>query len=233
MTKLNEYIGGLVNSITNARVMSDIQTVKVAEEYAKHDLLKHFSIPRMKIEDIEMTIPIALDVSTPPNKKEYIPLEKSAFNGQSFKEIVSFLEIGKLTKELSDKLNKFIEEQTNSLDKSLKDSNDIKELNSYLNNVIDFLSKNSKDIQKYRNNKNAVDFDAVKKHLGNKLKDQIRFSNEDQSLDNLNVIIEAHKLKDQKPENLIYIKLKISESGMEWDRTENNDGKIISRLLPE
>ena len=61
MIKLNDYLGSIVASFTNAKIMSDLQTVKLAEEYAKHDYLKHFSIPRMRIDDVEMTIPIALD----------------------------------------------------------------------------------------------------------------------------------------------------------------------------
>jgi hypothetical protein len=47
------------------------------------------------------------------------------------------------------------------------------------------------------------------------------------------VIVEAHKLREQKPENMIYIKLKISEEGMEWNKAENQEGKIESKLLPE
>ena len=62
MAKLNEYLGSVISSLTNARVMADLQTVKVAEEYAKHDLLQHFSVPRMRVDD-ELTIPIALEAT--------------------------------------------------------------------------------------------------------------------------------------------------------------------------
>ncbi len=32
---------------------------------------------------------------------------------------------------------------------------------------------------------------------------------------------------------MIFIKLKISENGMEWSRSENANGEIESKLLPE
>ena len=44
---------------------------------------------------------------------------------------------------------------------------------------------------------------------------------------------EANKLRELKSENLIFIKLKISENGMEWSRSENAKGEIESKLLPE
>ena len=59
MPTLNEYLGGIFSSITDARVMADVQTVQVAEQYARHDLLKHFAVPRMRIGDIELTKPVA------------------------------------------------------------------------------------------------------------------------------------------------------------------------------
>lgn len=61
MITLKDYIGNIYKEITKARVQSDIETVEVAKEYAKHDLLKHFSIPNMRMKNVEITVPIAID----------------------------------------------------------------------------------------------------------------------------------------------------------------------------
>ena len=62
MADLGEFLGNLVSSISDSRVNSDLHTVRIAKEYAKDELLQHFSVPRMRIENVEMTIPIAIDI---------------------------------------------------------------------------------------------------------------------------------------------------------------------------
>ena len=60
MVKLNEYLGSIASSIAEARLVSDLKSLEVAEQFSKHELLKHFSIPRFKAENIELTIPVAI-----------------------------------------------------------------------------------------------------------------------------------------------------------------------------
>ena len=52
-------------------------------------------------------------------------------------------------------------------------------------------------------------------------------------LDDLHVIVEADRLREIKPENIITIKMTISEQGMEWINMEDRDGEIVNKLLPE
>lgn len=58
MPKLNEYLGGIVSEIANSRKMADLQTLQIAKEYAQDEMLKNFSIPRMKIGTVDLTIPL-------------------------------------------------------------------------------------------------------------------------------------------------------------------------------
>lgn len=125
MPKLDDYIGSLVSSITNARVMSDVQTVKVAEEYAKHNLLKHFSIPRMRIDDIEMTIPIALDEINEKTETEYEPIDNTKFNSIVYKELVNDVGLTKLPDEESRILRTKIAQQTQILEQNIRITKDL------------------------------------------------------------------------------------------------------------
>lgn len=81
--------------------------------------------------------------------------------------------------------------------------------------------------------KRKINTETLAKNLEQRLSKEIRITSQKQSIGDLNVIVEAHKLREQKPESIIYIKLKISEDGMEWIRTENTEGEIESKLLPE
>jgi len=234
MPKLNDYIGSLVSSITNARVMSDIQTVKVAEEYAKHDLLKHFSIPRMRIDDIEMTIPIALDELTEKTETLFEPIDNKKFNSIVYKELVNNLGLTKLPSKTSQKLRSEIANQTQILEKNIRITKDISYLKEYTKDLMQFISfLEQEKLLTIDNVKRKSISENLPTNLEEILIQEIKILNQKKIIEDLNVIVEANKLREQKPENIIYIKLKISEDGMEWNRTENKDGNIESKLLPE
>jgi len=234
MPKLNDYIGSLVSSITNARVMSDIQTVKVAEEYAKHKLLKHFSIPRMRIDDIEMTIPIALDEINEKIETEYEPIENTKFNAIVYKELVNNLGLTKLPSKISQNLRTEIAKQTQTLEHNIRITKDLSFLKIYSKELTSLVLNLEKEIQSPKVElKRKINLEDMPKYLEKILSQEINITSQRKTIEDLNVIVEAHKLREQKPENIIYIKLKISEDGMEWNRTENNEGEIESKLLPE
>ncbi|MEM6684923.1 MAG: hypothetical protein AAF617_03920 [Bacteroidota bacterium] len=61
MITLKDYIGKIYKEVTNAKVQSDIETLAIAQEYVANPLLKHFAVPNIRIKDLELTIPIAVD----------------------------------------------------------------------------------------------------------------------------------------------------------------------------
>lgn len=234
MPKLNDYIGSLVSSITNARVMSDIQTVKVAEEYAKHNLLRHFSIPRMRIDDVEMTIPIALDEINEKTETEYEPIDNTKFNAIVYKELVNSLGLTKLPIGVSKILRNNIVEQTQNLEQNIRITKDLTFLKIYSETLTSIILNLGGELPKPKLEiKGKIDIEAMPQYLERRLSQEIKITSQKKTIEDLNVIVEAHKLREQKPENIIYIKLKISEDGMEWNRTENSNGGIESKLLPE
>jgi hypothetical protein len=234
MPKLNDYIGSLVSSITEARVMSDMQTVKVAEEYAKHDLLKHFSIPRMRIDDIEMTIPVALDAVSEKTETAYQPIDNTSFNSLVYRESLGYLGVTKLNADISQNVKAQIAKNTNELEESLKITKDLVFLKDYVKKTVSMILTLEKKLSQSTDGvKPKINADVMNQNLEKILSQEIKVTKQNQGIESLNVIIEASKLREQKPENIIYIKLKISEDGMEWNRTENSEGKTESKLLPE
>lgn len=60
MITLSEYVGYIFQEITRARVIADSESKRIAEAYAKDDIMKHFSVPRFKIPEMELTIPVTI-----------------------------------------------------------------------------------------------------------------------------------------------------------------------------
>jgi hypothetical protein len=44
------------------------------------------------------------------------------------------------------------------------------------------------------------------------------------TLGDMNVIAQTHLLREQKSENIVRIKIKFTEDGMEWQKVEHSDG---------
>ncbi len=230
MPNLNDYIGSLVSSFTNARIMSDLQTVKVAEEYLKHNLLKHFSVPRMRIDDVEMTIPVAIDEISEKTETEYEPIDNTKFNSLVYRELINNLGVTSLPNKLSVKLRSQIAERTHVLEQNIRSSKSLSPLGTYSDEMVLNLREVHKEIDTGNLN---IKFEVIAKQLEKILSQEIKIHRQIKSLENINIVIESHKLREVKPENIIYIKLKISEDGMEWNRAEAQDGQIEEKLLPE
>jgi len=60
MITLGEYMSFIFKEITRARQYADATSIDIAKSYAKDDLLKHFSIPRFKIPEMELTVPVLI-----------------------------------------------------------------------------------------------------------------------------------------------------------------------------
>jgi hypothetical protein len=86
MITLKDYIGKIYKEITNAKVQSDIETLAIAEEYVNNPMLKHFSVPNIRIKNVELTIPVAID-ATQSVSRDYTEREVKDVYEQAFEKI--------------------------------------------------------------------------------------------------------------------------------------------------
>lgn len=60
MVKLSDYLNYLYTEVIQARKQADITAVAMAKEYAKHEYLKFFKVPRYTMPSVKMEIPIKI-----------------------------------------------------------------------------------------------------------------------------------------------------------------------------
>jgi hypothetical protein len=60
MPYLGDYIGHLLSEITTARVQADLESVRIADLYASHPLLKHMAVPRFRLPDVTIDAPVVV-----------------------------------------------------------------------------------------------------------------------------------------------------------------------------
>ena len=244
MPTLKDYLGSLIKDINHARVIADVESANIAKMYAEHDILKHFSIPRMKIQDTELTIPVAIDELESFVEKDYKPIDNTIFYAKTYAEIKTIFKVSSFSRELSASLKKSIYLQIDSLEKTIKSGANIKiSLDGFCKNVSDITIETMK-----QDNKGRVIFkEALKYHrindnqineklvidLAKYLQPEIKSREITGEIENAKVTVESDKLKEKKPESLLYIKMKITEESMEWQTMEDADGNVISKLMVE
>ncbi|WP_294304730.1 hypothetical protein [uncultured Chryseobacterium sp.] len=60
MIRLSDYLNYLNNEIIQARKKADENAVMIAKEYAQHEYLKFFKVPRYSLPNVKMDIPIKI-----------------------------------------------------------------------------------------------------------------------------------------------------------------------------
>ena len=232
MTKLNEIIGSIVSSLADAKMMSDVQTAKIAQAYSEHHLLQHFSVPRMRIDDIELTIPIAVESGYEKVKITYEELDIEQFNSIVYRILTSLtLNSLKLSDTLSQRIQQEISHQTKILESDVKKALNLTPLESFSRNIVNYYIDALSGIN--LDSKGRFDRSEISGSLEKQLTEQFKMVREEKTLETLDVIVEAHRLREFRSENIVHIKIKMSESGMEWNIFEDAEGNVKKKLLPE
>jgi len=61
MIKLSDYLNYLNNEVIQARKKADEQAILMAKEYANHEYLKYFKVPRFSMPNVKLSIPIKIN----------------------------------------------------------------------------------------------------------------------------------------------------------------------------
>ncbi|MFD0725664.1 hypothetical protein [Lysobacter brunescens] len=234
MPTLNEYLGGLIASVTNARVMADAQTVAVAEQYARHDLLKHFAVPRMRIGDIELTIPVAIEGLVDRVEYQLAPIGNDRFRTEIYREVCASIGATELPLLASNDLVAALSEETPALIQLLREDPSDKSFFAFSDRTAQRFAEIAErhDLFKVMP---GIEFSRERmiERLTKRCGTLVTGVEQKTSLDQLEVVAESHRLREQRAEDIVRIRLKIGEDGMEWQTIEKSDGTIERRLLPE
>ena len=244
MAKLNDFLGVLASSVCDARVNSDLQSLQIAKGYLSDDnpdkeLLKHFSIPRMRIDKVEFNIPVGIEELNEKTTKTFQLADSKNFSNKALQQVLNTLDITRLSSTVSKKLRTAIADHMNLLEAKIKVSQTEHSLKEFSNSIASITIDLVDVIYKENDRRKPTRAQLTKlkpniaKELQSSLQEEIILKKEIKGLDDLHVIVEADRLREIKPENIITIKMTISEQGMEWINMEDRDGEIVNKLLPE
>jgi hypothetical protein len=227
MPSLGDYLGTLLSEITKARLQADLESARIAQLYAAHPLLQHFAVPRFRLPNVALDLPVAVEAT-----------DESAAKPPSTDEIHA------LRRKIDVILEKELEQRKLSLIPSVR-SRLTKNLNLAFDRLQSADKQSASDAMKTSDEAVIATMEAI------------RAASEDQSATDpavesslrrqfaaefvalqppppqVQVLVATAQLKDvAPPQVLTRVQLTISEEGVEWTQTNPEDSSSKT-LLPE
>jgi hypothetical protein len=227
MKTLSDIVGALMTDMVNARRIADEHTVRVAQLYKKEPLLSGMSVPRIRIPEITIEMPIVVKMGEGAQEEKNTPPQDVVNRARKFltkkqkKENLDFLSsefIGEFCSEFKSRLDDIVSRRGGAIAMRTAFAN---EAGNVLNELLDKLDTTpSKAItdKLYNELENEIYWVAVKKEA---------------KPSSINIHAETEKVKTRTdPKNATRIRIVMKEEGMEWHEVKTDAGPA-QRLAPE
>ena len=232
MPYLGDYLGQLLSEISIARMQADLETVRLAELYAAHSLLRTMPVPHMRLPDVELEIPVLIKASEEPRAGESARGGATlADMGRKFDEVLAaYISKAGVAPSAADR-----KKLRAALDERLSLHGLPTDVSVDVHRVADDLTSTAlRAIAEFRPTSVTAE-PAIPPPLAAELKDTIRleFLKLRTPPPRLTVLVTSAEIREAATaENLTRLRLKVSEEGLEWTTIES-EGIRRDRLVPE
>jgi len=228
MTDLDEFLGAILAGVSHARRIADEESTAIAEYYKDNPLLSGMAVPRVRIPEFTIDIPLLIEdqeQKQPPRFKpraavarEVTRVAKEAIKEKGVK--ISAASMKKFETRISHELEGLTRTSPGRPIPAREQFVKISELA-----FIDTLRNEKIDMP-----------DNVKREILSSLRRAARENLLDKPGEppRLKINVLTAEIKDKAaPVQVARIKLTVREEGLEWTTIENEDGSSESRLTPE
>lgn len=215
-----------------ARVQADLETIRLAELYASHPLLRTMPVPHMRLPEVDMEVPVLIKTSEEPRAGESArggaPLKALS---QKFDDVLGAqLSKGGVTLSAAER-----KRLRAALDERLSSRAVPTEISVDVHRVADELTSTALRMIEEMKSRSGAAEPAVPQVIADELRDAVRleFLKLRTPPPRLMVLVTSAEIREAgATENLTRLRLKISEQGVEWTTIES-DGVQRDRLVPE
>lgn len=226
MPKLGDYLGQLVSEIAMARMQADLESVRLGDLYAQHPLLRHFPVPRFRLPEVKLEIPVAIESAAEP--------PKGAPRGKIGAKQATTAVMSVVAKRLAAGGHALATDERKRLESAMRERlGRLEQPQGSALSTTHFLDESLHALEQHLPASVAADeararlLDEVRAAAGLELQKLAP------PLPRVSVVVETAKLKEiDRPEALLRIEVRIAEEAVEW-RVNEKDGKTSSRLIPE
>ena len=232
MTYLGDYIGQLLSEISIARLQADLETVRLAELYAAHPLLRTMPVPHVRLPDVDLEIPVLIKAAEEPRPGE------SARGGatltdvsRKFDEVLAaHLSKAGVTLSAADR-----KKLRSALDERLTLTRVPVEISVDVHRVADDLTSTALHVVGELKPTSDIAKPAIPLPIAAELREAVRLALLQLRTPppRLTVLVTSAEIREAgTTETLTRLRLKVSEQGVEWTTIES-EGVRRDRLVPE
>lgn len=231
MVNMGDYIGKLLSEITTARVQADIEAIRMAEIYSSHPLLRNFPVPRIRLPNVELNVPVVIsevDGEEPEpaadrvDTRALVEITENSMKAELKKNnvVLNNTELSKLRRTLaarSEEMGLLRERPVSMLTISKNISSETAKILGTFNSV-----------------KRKMDNDALRlaaKKMEGKIRDELITRRRPPSRIRISPIT-SHVREMGDKEQVVTLKLFVTEDAVEWSSFEE-DGETRDILIPE
>lgn len=215
-----------------ARMQADLETLRIAELYSMQPLLRTMSVPRMRLPDVDIDIPILIKaVEAPRDGESARGGVKLSEISRKFDEVLS-VNLSKAGIELSPTNQKTLRKE---LDKRLKQTQVPAEILIDVFRVADDLTSTALRVIGELRRESSTTKIVISPRSADELKEAVRleFLKLRTLPPRLTVLVTSAEIREAgTSENVTRLRLKVSEQGFEW-KTVELEGVQHDRLIPE
>jgi len=229
MADLSELLGTILTSLVHARRIADEESAAIAEYYKDHPLLQGMSLPRVRVPEMTLDIPILIESQDEGENNE-------------LEDIDTLIE--HLKKELNDSLREenveipneikkqFLQHAKRRITRLLPHSKNVKRppreiVVRAIDVAFNTVFKKSKAIQVTPTQAQNILSDMRKAASNYALK-------KEGDPPKLNASIITNEIKDRtQPGSVSRLHITLKEEGLEWSTSEQSDGSRSTKLTPE
>jgi hypothetical protein len=227
---LGDYLGQLLSELAIARMQADLESLRIAEIYASHPLLRSMPVPHMRLPSVDLQVPLVVLASEDPREDE------SPRGGYSLQQLrARFEEVldaqlasdgialsAAHRRQLNAALDQTIEEQVNSPESS-PDVYRIADAltGTALTTIVELRPERDRPL--------------FLPEFGQRMKGAVRraFLRERTTPPRLSVLVTTAEIREAGgSEVLTHLSLRVTEEGLEWTTIQSESGEY-DRLVPE
>jgi hypothetical protein len=232
MPYLGDYLGQLLSEISIARMQADLETLRIAELYSVQPLLRTMAVPRMRLPDVDLDIPILIKTVEEPRAGESARGgAKLSDMSKKFDEVLE-QQLSKVGVVLSATEKKTIHTE---IEKRLRLTKVPEEIFSDVLRVADDLTSTALHLIGELRRKRGNEEIAISTQTAAEVRETMRldFLKLRTRPPRLTVLVTSSEIREAgTPENVTRLHLKVSEQGFEW-KTIEVAGVQQDRLIPE
>ncbi|WP_158972779.1 amidase [Paraglaciecola sp. L3A3] len=231
MSELSEVLGAVMISLVHARRLADEETAAVAEYYKDNPLLEGMSLPRVRVPELTIDMPITFEQHIPAKDAELdTPSNIHKALMEQFKQSLDDEDILSKTKSFQASFDKESKLALDKISEMQRSGNTRVTREALLRSIDDAFAKS---LKKNTANK-EIPFEktqVVNKSIRHKLS-QVALKSNSYPLSLVANATTSSIKESTNPANSVRLQITLREEGLEW-ATSSQDGKIKNRLQPE